>query len=649
MSEATKPLNNRQSLQILLRAARYIYPFRKRYATKFVLVFISLLPPLIAPFLAKITIDNVINGMTIEETIERYPFFLQPVVNLMAGLDAAAIMWSVVVFSMITVALFGFWGSDQDGVTTPLGEGQDPATRSENEANSAYSFAGGLFGWLEYRLTLRLSQSINHLYRSQIFQRIQNFPITGFDNQRIGDTIYRMMYDAPYISEICYKIILTPTISILRIITIIMIMGLTFGDQPLLVWVGLSVIPLMFMLTLPFSGIFRNRALSSRASGAATTTNIEESVTNVQVIQSMGAMKTEENKFDNTSWNSFSQYRRQVLLGLLLTGVGAIILVALGLIVFYEATDLLFVGTLTAGDLGVLLGFYTQIVLSARAFGAMWIELQDNIIATNRAFELMDNDLDHQPQNPAKIDDIREGFEFVDVGFNYPDGTPALNHISFKAKRGEMIALVGPAGAGKTTLAYMFPRFLWPSHGEIRVDGQDMMSLHRDQLRQMVSFVFQEPSLLNDTIEGNLRLAKPDASEAEIEQACEIAGALEFIRHLPQGFKTPLGRNGGRLSVGQKQRLSIARALLRDTPVLILDEPTAALDPMTEYQLVAALRRAAQNKLVIVIAHRLSTIRHADQILFIEGGNLREIGNHQQLMQEEDGAYRRFVDLQTAT
>jgi ABC-type multidrug transport system fused ATPase/permease subunit len=194
----------------------------------------------------------------------------------------------------------------------------------------------------------------------------------------------------------------------------------------------------------------------------------------------------------------------------------------------------------------------------------------------------------------------------------------------------------------------MFPRFLWPTEGRIYIDDVLLTDVDRDALRSQVSFVFQEPVLLDATVAENIRIGKPTATHDELRRAAQLAGVLDVIERMPQGFDTPLGRNGGRLSVGQKQRLSIARALVRDAPVLVLDEPTAALDPETEQQLVRTLREVARDKLVVVIAHRLSTIRHADKIIFIEDGQIREQGSHQALMQNSAGPYRRFVNLQSA-
>lgn len=231
--------------------------------------------------------------------------------------------------------------------------------------------------------------------------------------------------------------------------------------------------------------------------------------------------------------------------------------------------------------------------------------------------------------------------------YSYPDGTRALTDVSFEARVGQVVGLVGPAGAGKTTLAYLVPRFMDPTQGRVLVDGTDLQTVTRESLRSQVSFVFQETVLLDATVAENLRLAKPDASDFELARAAEIAGADEFIQRLPQSYDTPLGRDGGALSVGQRQRLSIARALVRRSPILILDEPTSALDPETERHLVRSLHEAGRTSLVLVIAHRLSSIRGADQILFLEGGRVVESGTHEALMARSRGAYRRFVELQT--
>ena len=231
--------------------------------------------------------------------------------------------------------------------------------------------------------------------------------------------------------------------------------------------------------------------------------------------------------------------------------------------------------------------------------------------------------------------------------FEFPDGTPALRGVSFEARVGSVCALVGPAGAGKTTLASLLPRFLAPTRGRVRLDGVDVTELELASLRRQIAFVFQETALFDGTVAENIRLGRPEASDADVRRAARLAGADEFVERLPLGYDTPLGRAGGKLSVGQKQRLAIARALLREAPILILDEPTSALDPDTERRLVETLRESCRDRLVLVIAHRLSTVRAADQILFLQDGRVLERGSHAELLARPGGAYRRFVELQT--
>jgi ABC-type multidrug transport system fused ATPase/permease subunit len=247
----------------------------------------------------------------------------------------------------------------------------------------------------------------------------------------------------------------------------------------------------------------------------------------------------------------------------------------------------------------------------------------------------------------VELQDVRRGVRVEDVDFDYPDGTPALRGVDLEARLGEMVAFVGPAGAGKTTLAYLVPRFLVPRRGRVLVDDHDVQDLTLDSLRARVAFVFQETVLFDASVEENIRVGRPDASDADVERAARLAGAHEFIERLPQGYRTNLGRSGGKLSVGQKQRLSIARALVREAPILILDEPTSALDPETEQQLVRTLNAIRRDHLVIVIAHRLSTVLAADQIVFLEEGRVVERGRHEDLVQRPHGAYRRFIELQT--
>jgi ABC-type multidrug transport system fused ATPase/permease subunit len=213
---------------------------------------------------------------------------------------------------------------------------------------------------------------------------------------------------------------------------------------------------------------------------------------------------------------------------------------------------------------------------------------------------------------------------------------------------GTVTAIVGAAGAGKTTLASMIPRFHQPDAGRVLADGVDLATVRLASVRSQVAFVFQEPALFTGTVADNIRFGRPGASDDDVRAAARAALADDFVQALPRGYDTALGRAGAKLSVGQKQRLQIARALLRDAPILILDEPTAALDPETEAALLRSLRHAGRERIVVVIAHRLSTVRDAEQILVLEGGRVVEQGRHQELLARADGPYRRHWGLPAA-
>ncbi len=635
---------------MIVRAIRYVAPFRSRFLVKLGLLLLSLIPMLMLPWPVKIIIDHVIEGRPVDDPIRPYPALLQPAMDLLAGHSPAEILFITIAFQILlflVIGAFGAAGSEGENAEAYLASGYDTASRTENEANLGFSLAGGLLGLFDFRWTMRLTQALNHHYRTRLFERIQTLPMTAFDDERIGDAVYRVMYDTPAITNACYRILLTPITTPLHILLTVAILTFFFGDQPLLIGSALAFLPLALLASLPLAGAMRRDSGRSRKAGATATATAEEGMSNILAVQSLGGEDRQRDRYEKDSWTSFSRYRAVFRLTLYATVIGAVPGFFLIGYAFLHAVDLVIAKQISVGDFGLLTTYFFHVLVSAVTLGGLWFNLQGSAAGLHRVFFLMDLPGEADDPSLPELPTIRRGLEMEGVEYGYPDGTRALRGVSLSARVGEMIAFVGPAGAGKTTLAYLIPRFVAPDRGRVLVDGHDVSRVSLDSLRRQIAFVFQETVLFDATVAENIRMGRPDASDEAVREAARLAGAAEFIDQLPQGYETPLGRAGGKLSVGQKQRLSLARALVRDARILILDEPTSALDPETEARFVATLREVSRDRLVVVIAHRLSTVRASDEILFLDGGEIVERGSHAQLLERPNGAYRRFVEMQS--
>ncbi len=640
-------ISSLQAARLLVRTLEMMREVKYLVAATFGLGAVRWFMLLFMPWIAKIVVDQVLLQKPFGTTDVRFPPFMDPVLAATSGLGPMEIMLVITSIYLGLLLLFGLRGPEEGG--PPVTQGTDAASQSENAVSTEGNFRGGFLGILEMHVHIRMAQRLSNGMRQQLFARLTHLPMASLEDQRVGDSVYRVMHDTSQLPGIYSELWIIPFFALLGAFAALWMMGYSYGDvAPELIWISWAMLPIGMIITFPASRLVRRTNQAKRAAGAASTNALEETMSNIGAVQSLGGFDRERDRFESRVDESLMRERYAFLVGIAMyvLGFGSLIFASAWVTVLI--TDEIIDGRMTPGDFFVLLGLYWQLAEAAIGIGTFWIKVQGHAAALRRVYFYIDYVDENEPQGKRQIDGVSEGVRFRDVSFAYPDGQRALSHVNLDLPIGELVAVVGPTGAGKTTLAYMIPGFLAPTSGRVEIDGQDVTDLDLDSLRSLVSYVFQEHFFLAESIRENLLLANRAATEEDLQRALASAGCTEFLDRLPDGLDTVLGRGGDTLSVGQQQRLSIARGLIRETPTLILDEPTAALDPRTENALVTALEGAKTDRLVVVIAHRLSTIRRADRIIFMEEGAVADVGSHEELMADPNGRYRHFVELQSA-
>lgn len=603
-------IDNRQTGGLIWRILLLLRFFWQRFAVVLSMEWIlAAVAAAVAPWAGKVLIDHVVLGQPIPDDGRGYPSFLLPAVEFLTGSSALTILFWLAIWTAVGVAARLVWEYVHDLVEE------------------------------------RLQHSMMYMLRARLFESMRRLPITQLDNQPIGDSVFRTIYDVSSVTHVIRLVFQVTGNTLVTFTVAALTMLSAYPDSPMVVWLALGVMPVYVLVTLPFSRMIRHRAQATVAAGTVFTSATEEGMDNIQAVQSLGVNDLEKERFGLTSANAFRRERYEMLANGAIEGLGEFAGKVLYLGFMLYMLGVVISGEMTPGDYAVILGYFLTMSEPAKSLGGLWLNIQGPAAKARRVFAMLDMDSEDDVGTVA-METVSEGIEFQQVGFTYPDGRVALSNVSFEARQGEMVALAGPTGAGKTTLAYLVPRYHVATQGRILVDGRNINEFAIDSLRSQVTYVFQEAETLAISVADNIRFGNPEATQQEVERVARLVGIHDFIADLPEGYQTLLGTTSSKLSVGQKQRLSIARGLIRDTAVLILDEPTSALDPETENYLAYALREAAKEKLVIVIAHRLSTIRQADKVVFLEHGQVVEQGTHDELMNLTSGRYREFVNLQ---
>jgi ABC-type multidrug transport system fused ATPase/permease subunit len=489
-------------------------------------------------------------------------------------------------------------------------------------------------GWLtraaQFMITINVGQEILYAMRDQIFEHFQSLSLRFFDEREAGDLMSRLTNDTDVINR-------TLNAGLAQFVgNFVLLVGILVALLVLnwkLALISMTVLPLMFLSTFYFSKRARDAARRSREQLGRVSAELEENISGVRVVQAFGREEETYQEFEsvnaasrdaNVESETVTAAFRPTLDIFSNLGI-ALVLGAGGMMAL---NDVLTIGTIVA-----FLGYVRRFFQPVRTIGLLYTQIQTAIAAAERIFGLLDETSDIEDRPDAETLISTEGHIVFDaVTFGYEEDEPVLCDVSFEAQPGEMVAIVGPTGAGKTTMVNLLMRFYDVNDGRILIDGQDIRDLQVDSLRRQTGMVLQDTYLFADTVMDNIRYGRLDASDEEVMAAAQIAGADAFIRRLPEGYETELNERGASLSQGQRQLLSIARAVLADPRILILDEATSSVDTRTEQVIQRALDELMHGRTSIVIAHRLSTIRDADQVLVLHQGRIIERGTHETLL-----------------
>ena len=506
-----------------------------------------------------------------------------------------------------------------------------------------------------------ITQRINQSLRSRMIERAEHLSLRYHSHARTGDAIYRVYQDSAMVTAIIDTIILRPVIALGQMLfsfLVICMFSLVLGAVYLA-----AIIPVIWLLKV-YMPKLQTRSRSARETNSALTSRIQEVFGAIRVIKSNRAEEIIEQRFDEDSTaalNAAFAFRVEFILMATFTMMiaGAAIITAQYLMAGWTLTEqsTAFVGAValvgfTVWNLGAFQSAATrgtELIGNGRDMIHVWGMLQDMSVGLDRAFFLLELepeivDREDAISLPTPINHIR----YENVSFGYLPNMPVLRDVTLRANVGTVTAIVGATGSGKSTLMSLLLRLYETDAGIISINDTHLSSIQLDSLRRGVAIALQQNTLFASSVADNIAYAFADASRADVEAAAKVACAHEFIQQMPQGYDTELGERGGDLSTGERQRLSIARAVIRDTPILVLDEPTASLDAETEVAVLENLSDWASERIVFLITHRLSTIRSADQIAFLEDGVIREAGPHDTLMAMEQGRYRAFVLAESA-
>ncbi len=509
----------------------------------------------------------------------------------------------------------------------------------------AIAIVGAGCSYVEKYVTTSVGQWVTHDLRRTLYSHIQRLSLAYHDHKQTGDLISRVTGDIDAIQSFIVSGLLD---AMINGITLLGMLGVMLYLNWKFTLIALSVAPLLFLVVFSYTRRIKKASREVRKKEGEIVSVMQEVLSSIHVVKAFAREDYEQKRLEEESLEGVEiGLRARSLKAKLAPLVEVIVAVGTCLVLWFGATMVLN-GALSAGSLVLFIWYLGKMYKPMQQLSKMTDAYSKAVVGYERIREIFetDNEVKDLP-GARRAPQFKGEIEFENVSFGYEPATLVLKDVSFHIEPGRVAALVGPTGAGKSTIIGLIPRFYDPTSGVVKIDGQDVRRFKQKSLRQQISFVLQETLLFHGPIWNNIAYGKPEATRAEILRAAEMANAHEFIEKLPEGYNTILGERGVTVSGGQRQRIAIARAVIRNTPILILDEPSSGLDAASEKLVFEALDRLMEGKTSIVIAHRLATIRRANRIFVLDGGTIVERGTHEELLRS-GGLYSQLHDIQFA-
>ena len=584
----------------LWRALGYLRPYWRMATASAVLTVLAALSGLLAPWPLKIIVDNVLGTQPLPAALAHF-----------AGISVAqktTLLTAVVVGSLLITLL-------HHGITV-----------------------------LQSYVTTSFEQKMILDFRSDMFAHAQRLSMAFHDQSRAGGLIYAINFQA----DAAAGVIMAAQPLAQSAISLVGMFWITYKINAVLALLSLSVVPFLYFSVVYYASRIQKRLMTVKGMEGESLSIIHEAISMLRVIVAFGRESHEFRRFRTQGERAVNaRIRLTIRQTVFALAVNMITTIGAALVLGYGGWQAL-QGKLTVGDLLIVIAYIAAVYAPLEAISTTVGSLQDQIVSLRIAFGLLDTQPEIRDEPGAiTIGRAKGDVRFEDIEFSYKGRVDTLKRVSFSANAGQVVAVCGPTGAGKTTLISLLPRFYDQKSGTIFLDGTDIRKIALKSLRDQISIVLQEPLLFSASIAENIRYGRLDATMDEIIAAAKNANAHDFITKLPEGYDTLLGERGAMLSGGERQRIAVARAFLKDAPILILDEPTSAIDSRTEAVILEALDRLMAGRTTFMIAHRLATIRNADQILVLHHGEIVERGTHDELL-VRGGLYKQLSDLQTA-